>query len=1348
VTGVRSALGGLLHDLRKKAGFTQIQLGKAIKLSGARVSEIERGVFTGAVDEAHLRSWLAACATRIGAADADVWAERIRQAHHAVLAAADAERDERHRRPVNDAADDRRVQSVAEHTAWKLADWHARAADFREQAVALAARLAAVRHRVSGDPWDDERLVDRMTERVSWLTGRVFTEEARLSPAEAAILALAPLIQQAFGANLIASNIHVGPTVMDGDGDETRRSYLTFLEGHRLLVSRAADRAEIGWWLFHQWLAARTAAGIGVPALPALSPDGERTSILRVITNERAQGLIRALHLSPKDLLENQRLRLPESEHYFGTSTAEQHVRWRLLARLLAVAYAMAIDPRTLSSVVVEHLGIPRPVDLERLLTEVDGAEWAEDSPPGTRTLHVFCHHEAVYDALTDHVAGVDRLLKDIHLKHRAPADLSRLPTAAYSFGIQPASDLGGEPVFTLPGVRCGLDDTRIRELLMGEELYKDSGLAIRELYQNALDACRYREARHDYRRHAFEEIPPAWTGQIDFYQGIDDQERHYLDCIDNGVGMGETELRTVFSQAGARFTDQAEFMEEQADWAAHDIRFQPNSRFGIGVMSYFMLADEIEIYTRRVNRTGGYGPRLRVSIVGPGHFFRIEKVSDDGPIGTRIRLYLRDGAAAPSCATELRKVLGVAEYTTTARHGGTEERWLPGVLRTRERPAWESFGLNAHGAVSPAPPAADGQVFWCEGGGGILVDGLLADPRTLSRELGDRPLGAVVNLIGATARLSIDRLSIVNDVSSPTLALLREAIPALVEAAAAERPIKIEWLSRVGRESPAVADAIVAWLNATGGRLTLSGAPYASAAGCFPADAQVPHLRSQWRLTVSWRDSETLLAPIGGTIPDHLLLWRLAAHGMLADLLGDAAVEAESLLTAMPTDVTLLTSFFEGSWISADEPLTPGHILNASAEIGRSPRSVATRLVDLGATGVDPRCLPDLPPDPAHLMRMIVRSDGRPNRWMNADEVMSLGSLLSGYRDLGKGLREVGAEMTSLYGLSAPELGDTPDRPTEEHLRILSVDIDGAVPWLDDRRPVPPGHIAVCADRLERDVEIVRNVLRAYGLTAGPVPTEIAVGDGELLSVNFDRQRPWLPLDRPVPTHHLLKATARMGDVRSRFTAYGLVLPGDLTIDRISEDDLRFARNRFAPGEAWISSDHTVSPSHLLAVADDARLSVGLVAERLGRLGYRVHGSVDELGRHPLDRDFFLVAGTLRAFAAPTEPLPLADLIDRVIRVNAVPRAVAARLALFGYDVPDALLHLYEVEAEDVKLLAEATKEHTTTRPVSLGDILRTSERFGRPVSEVADRLRELGADVPELSTLIHRALARMPRR
>ena len=89
-------------------------------------------------------------------------------------------------------------------------------------------------------------------------------------------------------------------------------------------------------------------------------------------------------------------------------------------------------------------------------------------------------------------------------------------------------------------GVRFRLAEDRVQELLMGEQLYGDPALAIRELYQNALDACRYREARTEFLRRT-REHRADWSGRIRFEQGIDESGRPYLDCCRQRDRHGRT---------------------------------------------------------------------------------------------------------------------------------------------------------------------------------------------------------------------------------------------------------------------------------------------------------------------------------------------------------------------------------------------------------------------------------------------------------------------------------------------------------------------------------------------------------------------------------------------------------------------------------------------------------------------------------------------------------------------------------------------------------------------------------------------------------------------------------------
>jgi hypothetical protein len=148
---------------------------------------------------------------------------------------------------------------------------------------------------------------------------------------------------------------------------------------------------------------------------------------------------------------------------------------------------------------------------------------------------------------------------------------------------------------------------------------------------------------------------------------------------------------------AGKRFKDTPEYLEERARWDACPSRIEhhTNSRFGIGVLSYFMLADEVAVWTRRFKSEGRLSDALAVRISSASGLFRLE----DGPAevmpegGTRVRLYLNktswtfsDSKYPPpalpiSCWQTLERLLWVAEFATSVEEKGYEPlHWQPGI--------------------------------------------------------------------------------------------------------------------------------------------------------------------------------------------------------------------------------------------------------------------------------------------------------------------------------------------------------------------------------------------------------------------------------------------------------------------------------------------------------------------------------------------------------------------------------------------------------------------------------------------------------------------------------------------
>jgi hypothetical protein len=255
----------------------------------------------------------------------------------------------------------------------------------------------------------------------------------------------------------------------------------------------------------------------------------------------------------------------------------------------------------------------------------------------------------------------------------------------------------------------------------MGEQLYGDPTLAIRELYQNALDACRYREARLEYLQQRGNYQGEKWEGKIIFRQAKDEQGREYIECEDNGIGMEMQHLSQCFARAGRRFADLPEFIEEQAEWLKCDppIRLYPNSQFGVGVLSYFMLTDEIEVETCRLDHQGKPTRQLQVRIPGSSGLFRMQDLGKGRDSGTRIRLYLNRTHYQNkpiSCLEILKRLLWVADYKTEVKEFDQQEFWESGQLRHPELS--DEFYINANHP----------NLWWITEKGGILSDGLVTE--------------------------------------------------------------------------------------------------------------------------------------------------------------------------------------------------------------------------------------------------------------------------------------------------------------------------------------------------------------------------------------------------------------------------------------------------------------------------------------------------------------------------------------------------------------------------------------------------------------------------------------------
>jgi HSP90 family molecular chaperone len=156
----------------------------------------------------------------------------------------------------------------------------------------------------------------------------------------------------------------------------------------------------------------------------------------------------------------------------------------------------------------------------------------------------------------------------------------------------------------------------------MGTSLYKDKTVALRELLQNSIDACRCRKAKE-----------AEYEGKISYQlvkENTDEGEIRKIIVEDNGVGMDDYVIENYFMRIGKSYYQSRDFKKES-------IQFSPISVFGIGILSCFMMADRIEVETLKEGRE----PR-KVEIENYSDYF-VTRRGSRTEIGTTITLFLKD---------------------------------------------------------------------------------------------------------------------------------------------------------------------------------------------------------------------------------------------------------------------------------------------------------------------------------------------------------------------------------------------------------------------------------------------------------------------------------------------------------------------------------------------------------------------------------------------------------------------------------------------------------------------------------------------------------------------------------
>ncbi len=323
-----------------------------------------------------------------------------------------------------------------------------------------------------------------------------------------------------------------------------------------------------------------------------------------------------------------------EQNYHCGT---EVYANLQLVAVILRLSDLLDFDAKRTPSILYSHLFVRHPVSIMEWNKHRAVESWTINNK--SIQYHAKCNHPAVEasihafcDVIDRELSACNNIISSINNVNRSCGENIeiKIPLKVDRSKIQTKKDIYGKPIYLYRETQFNLSKNQVIDLLMGTKLYGDPEVALRELLQNSIDACLLRSALEKSWGNSYE--PKI---HIKYYT---ENGEDILEITDNGTGMDQKIIDSYYSKVGSSFYKSSEFFDLKSQSKA---QFTPTSRFGIGILSCFMVADTLVVDTRRV-----YGPHdssepINLSVEGQDSIFWITPGQREVP-GTSTRLFLR----------------------------------------------------------------------------------------------------------------------------------------------------------------------------------------------------------------------------------------------------------------------------------------------------------------------------------------------------------------------------------------------------------------------------------------------------------------------------------------------------------------------------------------------------------------------------------------------------------------------------------------------------------------------------------------------------------------------------------
>lgn len=241
----------------------------------------------------------------------------------------------------------------------------------------------------------------------------------------------------------------------------------------------------------------------------------------------------------------------------------------------------------------------------------------------------LFTPNEIVFDAFCKS-AKVERAIREfikwIEVERRDTMDIINSNNDTYKLQLKDEVKFicRNDGSYIYNDLELQLDYEKVLNILMGTELYDSPDIFIREILQNAYDACKCRAD-------VYEKFGEEYIPKIALKYSSDD---NILEIEDNGIGIDKEVFENYLIRIGRSYYKSKSFQSQ-------NFRFSPISNFGIGIISCFMVSDSIEIESMKC-----YTPTEKASpinyVLNINNKFIEQRPKARNRFGTIIRLKLR----------------------------------------------------------------------------------------------------------------------------------------------------------------------------------------------------------------------------------------------------------------------------------------------------------------------------------------------------------------------------------------------------------------------------------------------------------------------------------------------------------------------------------------------------------------------------------------------------------------------------------------------------------------------------------------------------------------------------------